>query len=209
MERYAFSQGHVLELNNRAKHEVRALRRTASVPLPLTRMGQVYNGWDQRRVHLIMDYVDVGHTPLPRIRMHDGLVLYQYRRAIRVVPVEEDADDPEMRPEQAVGGVVLRPIDDPDLRAGYVGAMLRLASLARVRALGLSVARCRAAAAVLALAEECAGKVRAAGMARSSRRYYQGELRVADFWCTLEEVFGEQLDRAFLEVLVARRAGRA
>ena len=38
MERFAFREGECFELNNRAKH-------------------QVYNGWDQHRVHLIFDWV--------------------------------------------------------------------------------------------------------------------------------------------------------
>ena len=38
MERFAFQEGECFELNNRAKH-------------------QVYNGWDQHRVHLIFDWV--------------------------------------------------------------------------------------------------------------------------------------------------------
>eukprot|EP00943_MAST-04B_sp_MAST-4B-sp1_P007007 g7007.t1 len=45
MERFAFHEGECFELNNRAKH-------------------QVYNGWDQHRVHLIFDWVpnDVAKT---------------------------------------------------------------------------------------------------------------------------------------------------
>ena len=53
MRDIAFSEGYVVELNNRAKHSVS-------------------NKWDQWRIHLIFDYVD--DFPITRIPIHKGQV---------------------------------------------------------------------------------------------------------------------------------------
>lgn len=62
MERYEFQQGTLYELNNISKHRVK-------------------NNWDQRRVHLIFDYVEPDF-PLARMDLQPGTVVHQSRRTL-------------------------------------------------------------------------------------------------------------------------------
>ncbi|GBG26797.1 Heparan sulfate glucosamine 3-O-sulfotransferase 4 [Hondaea fermentalgiana] len=64
LERVAFETGVAIELNNRAKHNV-------------------INNWDQYRVHLIFDYVELDLADeLPRLKLQPGQTVVQTRRAI-------------------------------------------------------------------------------------------------------------------------------
>ena len=62
IQKYDFSEGRIVELNNQAKHAVT-------------------NNWNQGRVHLIFDYVDEAF-PLIRYTLNKGEAVHQTRRSI-------------------------------------------------------------------------------------------------------------------------------
>jgi len=92
MERAAFCQGDVIELNNRAKHMVK-------------------NNWDRDRIHLILDYVDDEDALIRRV-LASGQMVDQTRRAIYVDGESDDMPPSENIPqldkkERSTRGVAL------------------------------------------------------------------------------------------------------
>eukprot|EP00924_Labyrinthula_sp_SR-Ha-C_P013089 maker-scaffold_12-snap-gene-9.6-mRNA-1 protein AED:0.00 eAED:0.00 QI:29/1/1/1/1/1/2/113/654 len=65
MKRCSFIQGHLIELNNRAKHAVE-------------------NNWDQDRIHLIFDYVEEPVEENDIVKLAPGQIVEQTRRRIYI-----------------------------------------------------------------------------------------------------------------------------
>lgn len=79
MQRFAFNEGTIVELNNAAKHAV-------------------YNGSKEERIHLIFDYVEPYHVILNRKTLEPGCVCRQVRGRVEFVSsVDQKADNQAKR----------------------------------------------------------------------------------------------------------------
>jgi len=74
MQRFAFNEGTIVELNNAAKHAV-------------------YNGSKEKRIHLIFDYVEPNHVILNRKTLEPGCVCRQVRGRVEFVNAVDQKSD--------------------------------------------------------------------------------------------------------------------